>query len=137
VSRRLARRPANACGLSTRMPNHTPTLDLHGTFHSFAHPHLCWSTFRVNFGICFYMCSHRFLRRVCRHELLRKDIHVVVFLEFAEEIQPINKTSWWHSPWYVPRHGVVDDAEGVTVRVWANRYASGPIHALPRLLHDP
>eukprot|EP00038_Savillea_parva_P028843 m.67335 g.67335 ORF g.67335 m.67335 type:complete len:460 (+) comp8429_c0_seq1:338-1717(+) len=64
---------------------------------------------------------HRFLRRVCRHELLRKDIHVVVFLEFQEDLKPINKKSWFATPWYTMKK--VDDEEAIEIRAWANKYA--------------
>eukprot|EP00040_Diaphanoeca_grandis_P015486 m.79095 g.79095 ORF g.79095 m.79095 type:complete len:422 (+) comp25178_c0_seq1:266-1531(+) len=47
---------------------------------------------------------NRFLKFVCRHKLLREDLHVIVFLEYAEDLKPNNKKSWfggniWYWDW--------------------------------------
>eukprot|EP00041_Stephanoeca_diplocostata_P011521 m.190796 g.190796 ORF g.190796 m.190796 type:complete len:500 (+) comp18573_c0_seq1:262-1761(+) len=65
---------------------------------------------------------YRFLRRISRHTVLREDIHVVVFLEYNEDIRPINRKSWFYSPWFTQGKGTDTDDEGRRLRQFTSKY---------------
>jgi len=74
----------------------------------------------------------RFLKYVCRHTKLREDIHVVVFLEYAEELRPVSTASWFDR-FSAPKIAVLptDDQAGelCTAFAWAASYKNtlGPV----------